>query len=138
MVLGIQLFQTSQVDLVLELCDTQVLDFDRVSDRPFKTNRYRREVVSVLDKLQLSATMQCFTFKLNSKRLTIHDLEEEVEVMFANFFGIVKHMQVHLLTRSQRASPWLNLKDFLVENFLLKGLFLAWSARVSPSFHLDL
>lgn len=92
MVLSIQLFQTGQVNLVLELRDTEVLDFDWVGDSPFKANRYRRKVIGVLDKLQLGATMQCFTFKLDSKRLTIHDLEEQIEMMFANLLGIVEHM----------------------------------------------
>jgi len=47
-------------------------------------------------------------------------------------------VKVHLLTRSQRSLSWLDLEDFLIENFLLKSLLLARSARVSPSLHLNL
>ena len=59
-------------------------------------------------------------------------------MVLANFLRIIEHVQVHLLTWSQRASPGFNLKDFLVKDLLLKRLFLAWGTWVSPGLHLDL
>ena len=98
MILGVKLLKTSHVNLVLQLGDTKVLDLNWISDGPFKTNRYGRQVVGVLDQLKLSATVQSFTFKLDAQRFAIHDLEEDSKVMFTNFFRVVKHVQVHLLS----------------------------------------
>ena len=138
MVLLVELLHTTHVNLVLQLGDTEILDLDRVSDGPLETNRYRRKVISVLDELQLSATVQSLTFKANSDRLAIHNLEEDTQVVLTNLFGIVEHVKVHLLTRCERATTRLDLKDVLVEDLLLKGLLLTRSARVSPRLHLDL
>jgi len=82
--------------------------------------------------------MKCLALKLDAQRLTVMNLEEDSEVVLAYLLRIVKHMQVHLFTWSKRASPWLDLKDFLVEDVLFKCLLLAWSAGVCPGFHLNL
>ena len=92
----------------------------------------------MLDQLELSASMKGFSFETDRNRLAVRDLEEDAQVVLANFFRVVKHMQVHLLTRSQRSLSWLDLEDFLIEDFLLKSLLLARSAGVSPSFHHNL
>jgi len=43
----------------------------------------------VLDKLELSASVKSLTFELEAERLSILDLEEEVQVMLADFLGVV-------------------------------------------------
>ena len=92
----------------------------------------------MLDELQLSATVEGLTFKANSERLAIHNLEENAQVVLANLLGIVKHVEVHLLARRERATTRLNFEDVLVKDLLLESLFLAWSARVGPRLHLNL
>ena len=138
MVILVELLHTTHIDLILELSNAEVLDLNRIGDCPLKTNRDRRQVVGVLDQLELSATVEGLALKPDSKRLAIQDLEEDAQMVLANFLWIVEHMEIHLLTRSQRASARFNLKDLLVEDLLLKGLLLARSARVSPRLHLDL
>ena len=138
MIFRIKLLKTSHIDLVLKLCDTQVLDFDRVRDGPFKTNRHRRQVIGVLNQLQLRSTVECFSFEFDAQWLAVENLEEDAKVMLADFFRVVEHVQVHLLSRSQRASPWLNLEYLLVQDLLLKGLLFAGRAGICPRFHLDL
>ena len=59
-------------------------------------------------------------------------------MVLADFFGVIEHVQIHLLAWCQRASSRLNLEDLLVKDLLLEGLILAGSARISPCFHLDL
>ena len=137
MILSVKLFKASHIDLVLELGDAEILDLDGISDGPLETNRYRRQVVGVLDKLELGTTVKSLTLELDAEWLTVHDLEEDAQVVLANLFRIVEHMQVHLLTRCKRASPWLDLEDLLVKDLLLKGLLFTWCTRVSPGFHLD-
>ena len=68
----------------------------------------------MLDELELSASVKCLTLELQAEWLSIHDLEEEVQVMLANFLGVVENVQVHLLTRCKRASSWLDLEDLLL------------------------
>ena len=92
----------------------------------------------MLDQLQLSSTVECLSFKFDTQWFAVENLEEDAKVMLANFFRVVEHMQVHLLSRSQRASPWLNLEYLLVQNLFLKGLFFAGSTGICPRFHLDL
>ena len=65
MILSVKLFKTSHIDLVLELGDAEILDLDGISDGPLETNRYRRQVVGVLDKLELGATVKSLTFELD-------------------------------------------------------------------------
>ena len=77
MILSVKLFKTSHIDLVLELGDAEILDLDGISDGPLETNRYRRQVVGVLDKLELGATVKSLTFELDAEWLTVHDLEED-------------------------------------------------------------
>ena len=100
-VLLIQLLHTAHVNLVFELGDTQVLNFDRVGDCPLEADRYRRQIVGVLDELELCTAVESFTLKLNSERLAVHDLEEDAEMVFTNFLRVVKNMQVHLLARGK-------------------------------------
>ena len=71
MIFRIKLLKTSHIDLVLKLCDTQVLDFDRVSDGPFKTNRHRRQVIGVLDQLQLRSTVESLSFEFDAQWLAV-------------------------------------------------------------------
>lgn len=42
MILFVELFESSHINIVLKFCDTKVFDFNWVRDGPFKTNRYRR------------------------------------------------------------------------------------------------
>ena len=114
MVLCVQLLKTSRVDLVLELCDSEVLDFNWVRDGPLKADWDGRQGVGVLDELQLSSSMEGLTLEADGERLTIHDLEEDGQVVLANLLGVVKNIQVHLLARGQRPSSWLNLKNLSV------------------------
>ena len=58
--------------------------------------------------------------------------------MLADFLGVVKHMEVHLLTGSKRASSGLDLEDLLLQDFLLESLLWAWSTGVSPGLNVDL
>jgi len=92
----------------------------------------------VLDQLELGPSMESLTFKFDAQRLAIHDLEKDSQVMLSHFFWIVEHIKVHLLTRFQTASSWLDLEDFLVQDFFLKRLFFTRCAWVSPGFHLNL
>jgi len=92
----------------------------------------------VLDKLELSASVKSLTLELKAERLSILDLEEQVQVMLADFLGVVKHMEVHLLTGSKRASSGFDLEDLLLQDFLLESLLWAWSAGVSPGLNVDL
>jgi len=46
----------------------------------------------VLDQLKLSASMECLTFKLDGYWFAVQDLEEDSEMMLADFFRVVKHI----------------------------------------------
>jgi len=43
----------------------------------------------VLDKLELSASVKSLTLELKAERLSILDLEEQVQVVLADFLGVV-------------------------------------------------
>jgi len=122
MVVLIKLLHTAHINLVLQLSDTEILDLNRVGNRPLETDRYRRQVVRVLDELELGTAVQSLALKANGDGLAVHYLEEDAQMMLADFLRVVKYMKVHLLTRSQRSSARLNLEDLLVEDLLLKGL----------------
>lgn len=62
-VLSVKLFQLRSVDLVLQLSDPQVFDLNRVSDRPLQTNWHWWQLVSMLQHLKLSTSVECFTFE---------------------------------------------------------------------------
>ena len=62
----------------------------------------------------MSSSVEGLTLEADGKRLTIHDLEEDGQVVLANLLGVVKNIQVHLLARGQRPSSWLNLKNLSV------------------------
>ena len=68
----------------------------------------------MLNQLKLSTTVECLTLEANGEWLAVHDLEEDTEVMLSDFFGVVQYVKIHLLTRGQRATSWLNLKDLFV------------------------
>lgn len=92
----------------------------------------------MFDQLELGTSVQGFTLELDGKRFSVHDLEEDVEMVLANLLRVVQDVEIHLLTRSQRATSWLDFKDLAIKNLLFKCLLLAWGARISPSLHLDL
>ena len=82
--------------------------------------------------------MESLTLKLDSQRFAIQNLEEEIQMVLPDLLRIVQHIEIHLLTWSQRTSPWLDLKNLLVQDLLFKCLLLAWRAWVSPRLHLNL
>lgn len=57
MVVLIKLLHTAHINLVLQLSDTEILDLNRVGNRPLETDRYRRQVVRVLDELELGTAV---------------------------------------------------------------------------------
>lgn len=101
MVILVKFFHATHIDLVLQLGDTKVLDLNRVGDSPLETDRYRWQVIRVLDELELSTAVQSLTFEANRQRLSVKNLEEDAQVVFANFLGVVEHVKIHLLTRSK-------------------------------------
>ena len=92
----------------------------------------------MLDQLELCTSVQSFTLEFDGKRLAVHDIEEDIEVMLANLLGVVENVEVHLLSWGKRATSWLDLKDLAIKDLLLESLLFAWSARISPGFHLNL
>lgn len=66
MVILIKLLHTAHIDLVLQLGNAEVLDLDRVCDSPLESDRYRGQVVSVLDKLELGTAMECLALESDS------------------------------------------------------------------------
>ena len=101
MVLFIELLKAAQVNLVLKLRDSQILDFDRVSDGPLEANGNGRQVVRVLDQLELGTSMECFALEADRQWFAVQNLEEDAQVVLADLFWVVKDMEIHLLPRSQ-------------------------------------
>lgn len=90
-IFSVELFKFGAVDLVLKLGNAKILDFDRVCNSPFETNRNRRQVIGVLQKLQLGTSLKSFSFKLDSKRLSVADLEENAQMMLAHILWVVQN-----------------------------------------------
>ena len=137
-VLLVQLFKQRRVNLVLELCDAEILYFDWVGNGPLETNRHWRQLVGVLQHLELGSAMKSLALKSQKQWLSVTDLEEHVQVVLHDFLGIVFNCAVDLLSRCQGSSLWPNQKDLFVENVRLEGLLLRGLAGVSPLLHLDL
>lgn len=100
-VILVKFLHATHIDLVLQLGDTKVLDLNRVGDGPLETDRYRWQVIRVLDELELGTAVQSLTFEANRKRLSVENLEEDAQVVLTNFLGVVEHVKIHLLARSQ-------------------------------------
>ena len=124
--------------MIFALRNSGVLYLNGICDCPFKSNGYRWEIVCVLNKLELSPSVQSFTFEFNRKGLAVSYLEEEVQVMFSNLFWEIVHREVHLFPRCKSSFTWFNCENFLFEDVLLESLFCAWLTGVSPSLHLYL
>lgn len=137
-VLPVQLFKQRRVNLVLELCDAEILYFDWVGNGPLQANRHWRQLVGVLQHLELSSAMKSFALKSQKQWLSVTDLEEHVQVVLHDLLGIVKYCTIDLLSRRQGSSLWLNQKDLFVENVRLESLFFRGLAGVSPLLHLNL
>lgn len=76
MVVLIKLLHATHVNLVLELRDAEVFDFNWVGNGPLEADRHRRQIVGVLDELKLSTAVQSFSLKSDGKGLSIQNLEE--------------------------------------------------------------
>lgn len=70
-VVAVEGFECGSVDLVLELGDSQVLDFDWVSHSPLETNGGGWQVVNVLKQAEIGTTMECLALKVNNERLAV-------------------------------------------------------------------
>ena len=81
--------------------------------------------------------MERLPLKIDDKRLAVNYLEEHFEVVKLDLFGEIRHRYIHLVSRSQRASPWLNLEDTLLEDMAFEGLFLGWLSWIRPGLHLN-
>lgn len=101
MIVLIQLFQARGVNHILQLGDSKVLNLNWVGHGPLLANRYGRDVINMLDQLQLGSSVQGLTFKSDSKRLAIGNLEYGVQVMTLDLFGEVHDTHIHLLTWGQ-------------------------------------
>jgi hypothetical protein len=100
-VFPVELLQLCSVDLILEFGYSKIFDFDRVGDCPLKTDRYGRQLVSVLQHLELGAAMECLSLKPEKEGLAVADLEEHVQVVLHDFLRVVKYRAVDLLSRSE-------------------------------------
>ena len=97
-VLSVELLETGHVDLILELGDAEIFDLDGVRDGPFKADWNGRQIISVLNKLELCTPVERLTFEFDTEGLTVQNLEEDAEVVLADLLGVVEYMQVHLFT----------------------------------------
>lgn len=82
--------------------------------------------------------MQRLPLKANKKGFSICDLEENVQEVVPDFFGVVENRAVHLLAGSKRASFRFDMEDLLINDVLLECLFLGGLSWISPGLHLYL
>lgn len=78
----------------------------------------------MLQKLELSTSLEGLSLELNSQGLSVADLEEDVQVVLAHILRVVQHAQVHLLPRCEAALLRLNRENLVLKNMLFKRLFL--------------
>jgi len=137
-VVSVERLKPRGINLVLQFGYSEVLDFNWVGHCPLQANGNRRQVVSMLEELELGTTLEGLSLELNGKRLSVTDLEEDVQVVLAHVLGVVQNAQVHLLSRGEGSLLGLDREDLVLQDVFLEGLFLAWFPGISPRLHLDL
>ena len=137
-IVSIEIFKSSGVDLVLQLGDTKVSDFDWVGEGPFKTNWCWWKVVDLLEQVEVCSSVECLTDEIDDEWLSIHDLKEGLEVMLLDFFWIIEDIQLHLLTWKKSSTARVNIEDLVIKDVLLKSLLRSWLTWICPLLHLNL
>ena len=74
----IKFFEFCSVNLILQLCNTKVLDFDWISDGPLETDWNWWKLIGMFQHLELSPAVQCLSFKAQKKWFSVADLEKDV------------------------------------------------------------
>jgi hypothetical protein len=82
--------------------------------------------------------MESLTLEVDDEWLSVHDLQEGLQVVPLGLLGVVEYVQLHLFSWLEHALPWLHVEDFVVEDVLFEGLLGSWLARISPRLHFDL